>query len=663
MSELKNIQQHLERQFNSEGKRIVFWHDEPKEYVDELFNIELDDVTIVRVQNNEYALKYRMLKKEPKSKFLVYRPGQIGQDIDNWLLDLELAHGVFTADKRSLILQDFGGSSDVLREVIDEHPEFFRSAKRKEELKVRLESTDDVARVKAKMVAILIGEKKHLLRDIWRNLLIENAEDGNEENSEAFSKIEKFGLAEYHWQGTKDIYGYDSSKPSVNDFVLWLFKKAMANFRSETPNEYRNLQSDFNDLKFDSRFKEAYKILSRRAAAALNYDVTLDGTDFKELLDNDLFENIDLKIISELSRGVANRTIAAKETSEYIQKRRKRFWFEEYLGLYSAIDAASRLLSKIDVLDLSMQFFNDGIEKYKQEWFQIDQLYRQFLYHARETEEAGPLEQLKIQVEGYYQNKFLSPLGIEWQKQVDSSTSWFATGFKNQTAFFEEFIQSSTTKKVVIISDAMRYEIAEELGMRIKQENKFESELDAMLGVLPSYTQLGMAALLPHKELRHAAGDKALVEIDGKPTSGTANRNKLLEPHGGIAIQAEDFFNMDRTAHQALTRDNQIVYIYHNRIDKTGDNIQSEARVFNEVEDTFKELISMIKKLANANASNILVTADHGFLYQHGGLDENGYLSVEPHGDEILYRDRRFILGKNLKEDPAFKTFKPQQIA
>ncbi|MEI2834988.1 MAG: BREX-1 system phosphatase PglZ type A [Acidimicrobiia bacterium] len=578
--------------------------------------------------------------------------------MDNWLLDLELAHCIFTADKRSLILQDFGNSGDVLRDIVDEYPEFFRSGKRKDDLKERLSPSDDSSGVKAKMVAILIGEKEHLLRDIWRNLLAENSVGKND----AILNIEKFGLASYHWQETKKIYGYDSSNPSVDDFVLWLFKIALDGFQSSTPNEYRNVQSDFNNLKYDSRFKEAYKLLARRAAMDLNFDDKLDEIDFRKLVNIDLFESIDGEIIDELSRGVADRTISAKETSDYVQKRRNTFWFEEYSGLYSAIEAASGLLNKIDTLNLSMQFFNDGIEKYTRDWFQIDQLYRQFLYHARASEEAGPLEQLKKQIEGSYPEQIpLSPLGIEWQKQVDASTSWFSTGYKNQTSFFDEYVQNSTVKKVVIISDAMRYEIAEELGTRIKKEDKFESELDAMLGVLPSYTQLGMAALLPHKELRHAAGDKALVEIDGKPAGGTSNRNKILEPHGGMALQAEDFLNMDGTTHKALIRDNQIVYIYHNRIDKTGDNISSEARVFEEVEKVFGELISLVKKLASANASNILITADHGFLYQHGGLDERGYLSVEPHGDEIFYLDRRFVLGKNLKEDPAFKTFKPQQ--
>ena len=46
-------------------------------------------------------------------------------------------------------------------------------------------------------------------------------------------------------------------------------------------------------------------------------------------------------------------------------------------------------------------------------------------------------------------------------------------------------------------------------------------------------------------------------------------------------------------------------------------------------------------KLANANASNLLVTADHGFIYQNHALEDSGFVSSRPEGTEILYTDRR----------------------
>ena len=70
-----------------------------------------------------------------------------------------------------------------------------------------------------------------------------------------------------------------------------------------------------------------------------------------------------------------------------------------------------------------------------------------------------------------------------------------------------------------------------------------------------------------------------------------------------------------------------------------------------------------MKKLVNANVNNILVTADHGFLYRATELATHDYLSVEPHGDEFVSINHRFVLGRGLTRDPAFTTFTSAQLA
>ena len=56
-------------------------------------------------------------------------------------------------------------------------------------------------------------------------------------------------------------------------------------------------------------------------------------------------------------------------------------------------------------------------------------------------------------------------------------------------------------RTVVTISDAMRYEVGQELFARMQDNPKCTAKLSVQLSVLPSYTRLGMAALLPHKTL------------------------------------------------------------------------------------------------------------------------------------------------------------------
>lgn len=104
------------------------------------------------------------------------------------------------------------------------------------------------------------------------------------------------------------------------------------------------------------------------------------------------------------------------------------------------------------------------------------------------------------------------------------------------------------------------------------------------------------------------------------------------------------------------------VYIYHNLIDKTGDSRDSEERVFDAAEDTLQELIKVIKKLASANASNLLLTSDHGFIYQNRILEESDFSGAVVEGEQILYLNRRFVLGKGLKKVPELRTFQSSEL-
>jgi len=132
-------------------------------------------------------------------------------------------------------------------------------------------------------------------------------------------------------------------------------------------------------------------------------------------------------------------------------------------------------------------------------------------------------------------------------------------------------------------------------------------------------------------------------------------------PQRATAVKAEELLALNREDCRALIRDHDVVYIYHDRIDSTGKPV-SEDRVFEAVEETLQELIRMIKKLTGANASNLLVTSDHGFIYQNRAIEESDFAQDEPEGDQILCRDRRFILGKGLKEKTSFRKFQSSDL-
>ena len=658
MTEVASVLPHLERRFADH--RVVFWHDAEGQYAGDLGSLELPGVTTVRVANDEFAIKNRLLHDQPEDRFLVYRSGQVPAGIGNWLLDLELAYGVFTADRSSLVSQDLGLTAEGIDEVVQAHEKFFNAGKRVLSVKALLAPEDDAARLRAKMSAVVLGQREHSLLEITRTLLSENAK----RQHARFGALVDFGLDDFYWRGVASIYGYESASPSIDDFILWIFRNAIDGFKSERPGGLQNIQLDFASLRNDRRSQDALASLAMRASADLDYKASIEDASFRDLVNVDLFEETDRKIIADLARAVTEQTVTAREVAEVVRARRSSVWIDGYRQLYTAIGAAAELLSELSTIAFAFSSFDEAFERYRTNWFRIDQLYRQFTYARRTFEGPHPLDPLREQVEKRYTNKFVYELGNAWQKQVDEADRWASSTVRSQRSFYRDYVEKlvrEDKKAVVIISDALRYEVADELGTRIRQEDRFDADLDAVLGVLPSYTQLGMAALLPHRTLRHSADGKTVL-ADDQPTNGTGPRSKILETIGGTAIQAEDFKALSPEERRELFKNHRVLYLYHNRIDATGDKPGTERQVFEAVEDTLRDLVDLVKKAANANATNLFVTADHGFLFQDDELPAQFFLSQKPQGDNILVTNRRYVLGRGLKADSAFTTLNSAQL-
>ncbi|WP_419589457.1 hypothetical protein, partial [Thiolapillus sp.] len=106
-----------------ERHRIIFWYDAKQELQGDFDALELPEIEKVQIANNEMALKYRMLREQPKQKFLLYRAGPQPDDLDNWLLDVQLAHGEFRTDQVALWLSELELGM-AFAEVVEDHVEF-----------------------------------------------------------------------------------------------------------------------------------------------------------------------------------------------------------------------------------------------------------------------------------------------------------------------------------------------------------------------------------------------------------------------------------------------------------------------------------------------------------------------------------------------------------
>ena len=648
--------------------RVVFWYDTKQELRSDFEAVSIPDVEKLEIANNEYGLKHRILREAPEQKFLLYKEGPQPEDLDNWLLDVQLAHGEFRTDQVAIWLSELELGLEFA-EIAQAHTEFFQAIKRKEALKKLLKPDDTAGQLRLKMLAVCAGSEPRM-DSIVEHLLDESCQlsADSEQLGEKFRLVQRCKLDAFFWEQMTRLYGYVSDTPSIRDFVIQLFKDSY--YQNFT--DHCTLTADslvFLKRWKDSRqFEQGFETLSAECAEVLGIEQDLGKRDFRDLVELDYFRLIDQKIISDLVRAVVGRTVTSGDVALWVRQRRQGHWYGEFRHLYEAIEFAARFVQMLGEARLTMDSLSDGVQRYSRSWFQLDQLYRKFTYHVRMSGQASLMGELSEQVENLYSNNYLLKLGDGFQVHVDAAPRWEAYPVIQQKAFFEHWVRPYLRKDkriCVIISDAMRYEIGDELLGLIRQEDRYSAELEPALSTLPSYTQLGMAALLPNKSLAIADNDTGTVLVDGQSSQGTVNRTKILQAAldgRGQAVKAEDFMQLNREDSRELLKGNDVLYIYHNRIDHTGDKMHSEGQAFEAAEQTLDDLIRLIKKLTAANANNLLITADHGFIYQNRELDESDFLGDAVSGDDIRYRDRRFVLGKGLSASPAFHHFSSEQL-
>lgn len=198
------------------------------------------------------------------------------------------------------------------------------------------------------------------------------------------------------------------------------------------------------------------------------------------------------------------------------------------------------------------------------------------------------LKKLDEEVENCYAYWYIDHLARNWGERVEAEQRldcWKIADVPNQQNFYRTQVKpllNSATKRriVVIISDAFRYEAAVELRDRINEKRYSEATLSSQLGVVPSYTTLGMASLLPHQtlEYKETAGDD--VWVDGQSSKGTAARSKILAAYNGLAVTAETVKGWSRDEGREALKDHELIYVYHNVIDARGDSASTESETF-----------------------------------------------------------------------------------
>lgn len=652
----------IEGQFDQH--RYIFWSDAKGDLRSEFkeFQSTHPDIVCLEVLRNELGIKYRVLRQEPKQKFLIYRAGVVSNE-DNWLLDMELSSYVFSADKVEMWRTELG-LDPSFRSLIEKHQDFFNQKKRREALPLRLDlSTVTQETFLRSMVAICAGADNDF-GSVLNELLHELAEESND----ALSLIQKCNLTDTLWNWFADETNYQTASPGIEDFAIEFFKTSCdgVGVDGKLNNNARILMSRWMD---SSRYSSDFIKLSNDIASKINIENALFDADIRDLSKINCFVAMDRHIADRLITTVTARTINLSDVEEVISKRRNNIWCKQpdskVAGLYDCVLAAARLFNECNQAQIVMSNLTDAVRKYAATWYRIDQCYRQFCHYNQRANLPGALEELTKAVESKYNDDYLYTVNVKFQKLIDDQADWRVPTIPSQREFFNTFVDapylSKNHKVVVIISDALRYEIGDELRSEIAKMDRFETELVPMVGSLPSYTQLGMAALLPNKTLEIV--DNASVKVDGKMATGRDNRAKILSDRvpSSTCLLYQEIRNKSTEEIKTLIRDNSLIYIYHNCIDDIGEGSAYNGEACSAAAEAISQLKDLIKRLTSANVYNLIVTADHGFLYRATPLVDQELTEDKPDGN-IMKIDRRFVIGTSLEDRATLRKFSAMDL-
>ncbi len=657
---MSKIEEGLNRLF--EDHRVIFWYDDKGELKEDYANLQLEGVEKVQVDHNPFEIKYLINKLQPDSKFLLYFNYPQPSPEDNWLLDMELAYHVFQTDQAALFIQELELGFH-LKDLINQHLEFFKAKERRAKLKELTTKEDRHQEVRYKMLSIVFGVDSLSFSTFTLSHISAYAEG----NDQFEKELCRYQLDGFYWSEIARIYGFQAESKSIFEFVLEVFQQNYVLGKNlGITKESKLLLSQWCDSML---YRGCFDFVSKQVSEALDISKTLESVPLDKILDDELFQLTDQKIIHEFQSMILEEGVSSERVFQVIKKRENKFWYPEFKPLYQATWYGAELIALVRKHGKkTYSSFEEGIKHYTDQLFEVDQAYRKFIWNYRESKQNRILSDLYERVEKVYSNDWLLEYNNNWQKVIDDLQDWPTQKKFSQQQFFATHVQPILDKKqrlFVIISDAMRYECGEELNERFQSENRYTSSLDHLVASVPTYTQLGMASLLPIKKSLLVNPNSDTVWVDDMVSSGLGGRMKILETNSGYratAVQAEAFMAMNAsTDGRTFVKNYDLIYIYHNIIDKRGDDKTTEETVFEGVEEEINYLIDLVKKVANMNGSNILITADHGFIYQHHTLDDSEYSSSEFDG-EIWKENRRFVIGRNLNHDQAVKKFTGEQL-
>ncbi|WP_284035625.1 BREX-1 system phosphatase PglZ type A [Neobacillus sp. 114] len=665
--ELLRLFQEQQSENNGAVRQVVFWYD-PQSKTRDLSEIEealnQEQIKVHHLhQDRAFSTKVLLELEDPDHSYLIYAPFAKPDDKENFLLDILLysgKYGEFQADEIAIRIKELRLDHLPIRKFLEEHTKFFDNRQRVARFQKLLPNKPTMDQVKQTIIAVLCNAKSIHPQDLLKSVLsTAGISDANDE----LKKIAKYIDEELFFTFVEEYFGIEKKEENrlahiietivYQHYASHLDEKVLTvHYPSTVPNICRVFIEEWLKSEERTALEKTLDFLEQK----WNIGQAVEKYTYQSFLRCDTFAVVERKILDVFHELLLKESIIVSEWRSILSERRKSYWYKtRFFQPYQLLEKALCLyewglaFEKDDAPRSGSEWFTLYSEKY----FNLDQAYRHLYLAFLGQSGLEGYQELFDKLTFWYENRYLVELSRYTDEimETELKDKWPLYDVLQQKNFYRTMIrpiiEGSRERIFVIISDAMRYEIGQELSNQFSQRLNTEIKLIPMQATLPTYTQIGMAGLLPGK-ITNVATD-GTVYVDGISTRGLVNRNKILQSHepDSIALKLDDFIPLGKEEGMALVKGKRVVYLYHDNIDAIGDSGKTEGYTYEAVEQTIERLNSAIKKLTGTyEAVRIYLTSDHGFLFQSSQVEK--YQKTESMKGEVLDRNRRFAIGKNL---------------
>lgn len=674
--DLQNIQEQLNAEFSKSDTRLIFWFDDKGEYEDEVSELKLEIAKLhILDGTNWFYSKWLLNEFDAESKYLVYAPFPKPSDAENPLADMYYYSVPYYTDRVSQMSQEIGIDSRF-KEHLAQYSNFWKNKIRIEKFKKLGIDHFNVETIDIGLIAVLTDVKTPNFEEITRQLLLKN--------SEVYLKaLEDNGLLEKFWKLCEKYYGYQSENPNMDDLAAcMLLTYASVALKDTLPAVLKSyVLKKKNDVVVFVRnlmdnvlYQDAYDALSEKVDKTLcvvtriREDLKKDADKSKEqsaqlldIVNCDAFRELDQILIDwaldQLNDEILDAQIDGMNLAQIAEQRTAKacHFGSVYKNEYQAIKYAYQMMKAVSMLEVTGDI-KAMVEDYQKQTYLIDSYYRWFYSAYDCIEDTERFAQVRERIENMYSFTYLQKVTPKWNQGLTNNLV-ADTGLKRQEDFYRNYLKAYEGKNrvIVIISDAFRYECAKELMDCLELDEKCTPKLECMISGLPSVTSLGMASLLPHKDLQ--VDEKLNVKVDGQACGDLAARDKILKTQNenNVALSFDEVASADPKKISELLQKKNIVYIYHNQVDARGDKPASENEVFSACAEAIEEIYKLIKKLTGKiSASKFFITADHGFIYKRDKLQEFDKVSYDR--KICTCSNKRFLITTREVVEPGMKS-------